>query len=138
MTDAELTRALAGVMGWEVYTDEVDWRIHCLGKRGTVIHACCVKEDGSVLVSLSPFGIRPWRPLHSMDDAWMVVERMKKDGWHYELASCFGDIGDHHMLLMRGVCTDGDFEQEHFGLAPTPQRAIALAALAACGGEVPE
>lgn len=63
MTDADMTRALAErVMGWNIeppdYIDQAGWLWRWKGDR--------IQQ--------------PWRPLQSMDDAWMVVERMR-DMW---------------------------------------------------------
>ncbi len=60
MTDTELVEWLAlNVMKWEQCGDgRPCWSDHC------VLHT------------------REWYPLSSMSDAWLVVEEMRRQGWH--------------------------------------------------------
>ena len=80
MTDLEITRQLAQVMGWEIGngTQEEDYS------------AAHVYYDGNgeywrgAGPNLSYGPMRPWRPLSSMDDAMGIVERLGERGWIYE------------------------------------------------------
>jgi len=110
-TDLELLRSLAALMGW-------DWR------KGeyTVI-------DGVVHRPVAN-GWRPWRPLEDMNDAWMVVEKMRggENGYDYYIEGCarsprcdaqFKREGDGHFIL----------DALHEGRSDVPARAICEAAL---------
>lgn len=120
MTDTELTRLLAErVMGWKIkapdYIDQVGWLWRWKGDR--------IQQ--------------PWRPLGSMDDAWMVVEKMREQGHHIDIGSTVrGSIEDARAGLktpMWHVSIRGSrFEAREF----TCQRALCLATLRCVGVEV--
>lgn len=140
MDDLTLTRLLAERgMGWRIYTDETDWRVHCLNERGKTINACCIKEDGTVLIALPSFGIHKWRPLESMDDAWMAVGKLR-DAWSAATDGVSGLDPDfprpfddtYFFDLLR---RNADRRWPWAFLYVTP-RAIVLASLRACGVEV--
>lgn len=136
MTDSEIVLALAErVMGWEIYNDETDWRVHCLERRGHATNACCIKEDGTVLIALPSFGIHRWRPLDSMDDAMLITSKLEEEHWDYQVGSC---VEGHAALFERGVYDPyADTRDEMWeAIASTPQRAICLAALCCVGVEV--
>jgi hypothetical protein len=131
MTDIELTRQLAALMGWPqaqrlgetTATNETRYYIH--PRDGVLIGPAWQlgEWEGKPCYDRS---WRPWRPLHDMNDAWMVVERMKEKGWIYELGTY---EGGHRMAFARL----GEREPR-FGVASTPARAICLAALPKEGG----
>lgn len=134
MDDLLLLRRLALLMGWEETQNERELTT-------TDKTRFYVDPDGDVFVGIAQLasihdGERwyyrswsSWNPLHAIGDAWQVIQRLQALGWHYELASCFGDTTEHYALFMYGTCTDGEFEQEHAARAATPERAICDAAL---------
>lgn len=126
MTDAELTRALAGVMGWKI-RDQGDVRRHSkFDFSGPDVYMCSdgtfwrdAKANGSATI--------PWRPLESMDDALMIMRRFERVGcvWWIE--------ADGHTGKRAGVTTThGRFEVG----AETEARAACYAALKAHGIDV--
>lgn len=138
MTDAELTRLLAErVMGGRIWKEtehqgDHDWLDNPANyphltefNTGAFILWCAPNENG-----------RLWRPLDSMDDAWMLVERMRKLGWsssHTDLTVDSGTAWWSWHFCQFAPPPAGASESAQ---APTPQRAIALAALRAVGVEV--
>lgn len=140
-TDPELTRALAGLMGWRVYTDYTDWRIHCLELRGEEIAACYLGPL-SHEIEIWRGGFCPWRPLASMDDAMMIMQRLRELGCG-TITLCLPDDAQPTVAIwLSSVDVAGGHTPDAHGnyvrtaYADTPHRAIALAALRVAGVEV--
>lgn len=141
MTDLEVMRQLTRLMGWEVVGPEVPRKAR-YDFSGPHVY---VGPDGSLWRGIKPNGDAqlPWCPLDSMDAAWMIVERMQKEGYDYEIASCLYDeengtqIDGHSAMFMRGAydLIDGAWDEMHAAVAPTPTRAVCLASLKAPGAE---
>lgn len=71
--------------------------------------------------------------------AWQVVEKMRSDGWHYEIGDSHWEPS-HFVRFGRGKYDQYDdiFREEHSATGPTPGVAICLAALEAVGVDVEE
>ncbi len=142
MTDLDLTRALAErVMGWRVYgyAAHDDW----VGatNHGRAAGTCCIDGRGRVMITDdAAVTVRLWRPLESMDDVWMAINKLQADGWHYEVGAHIYKPNSYWARFGKGDYDDdnNEWSTQHWGLAPTPQRAIALAALSVVGVEIRE
>ncbi len=126
LSDTQLTRAAAELMGWRVYEDAAyeDW-LACI-ERKQAADTCNIDSAG--LVWRYDRRLIEWRPLASMDDAMMLINKMQADDWDYELGSC---IEGHSMFFERGIrdpYTDTR-EESYEATASTPQRAVVLAAV---------
>lgn len=129
MDDVSLVRQLAALMGWTIYDDHGEW-VHAVNHdkgKGT----CHIDRRGRVhITDDAAIAVRLWRPLHSMDDAWMVVERMQSLGWDYEAGSCFGG-GRHYSTFGRGGfdSTTHHWDEQYTAQHSVPARAICEAVL---------
>jgi len=133
MTDPALSGALAGLMGWEETQKIGDLTI----TNSTFYFSH--PTDG-ILVGVAQFAAeldgeqwyyrswRPWRPLESMDDAMMVVERMQELDWRCHMKNWH--ISKDWMVTF--ACGAA----EHSITDRPCSRAICRAALAAIGVEV--
>lgn len=128
LDDAALTRQLAALIGWEVVGPEIaaDY-----GETYVYIDlkGCYYRKTDK--------GWAEWRPLHDMNDAWMVVERLHDLGYG-TITVCSPDKGQPIVSIWLSVADEqGEYATDAHGnyvrtaIAATPQRAIALAALAA-------
>jgi len=140
MTDVELLQRLAALMGWEVIERPINRRLHYDFSGPHVF----MEIDGTFWRGADARGscVIPWRPLHDMNDAWMVVEKMQKEGYDYEIGSCIysdedgNPVEGHSVEFMRGLLDpyEGTHKESYIAYAPTPARAICLAALPKEGG----
>lgn len=151
MTDAELIRQLAErVMGWEFFTEQNGdydrWQRHLVRNGGA--NSCFIDLDNKIWIhSAAPpnpytFGMeRPWSPLHSMDDAWMVVEKMRNT-WNAATVDVSGLDDDFlrpfdDVLFFDLLRRNADRRWPWAFLYVTP-RAICEAALRAVGTQAEE
>lgn len=104
--------------------------------RGGLFNEPCYWTDSNGSVWLHN-GIVPFSPSTSMNDAWEVVEKMRKDGWAYDADDITGGTEQHTFRL--GKRLDGGVSREWGDTwvcsesAATLQLAICLAALRAVG-----
>lgn len=133
MTDLELLRHLAALMGWEVYTEQAgdydQWQRRLVKEGGA--GSCFIDLDGRVWIYDNPALYinaheRLWKPLHSMDDALMIMH-------HFEAAGCAAWVECDGHTGRGGVTTGaGRFEAG----ADTEARAFCYAALKSRGMDV--
>lgn len=131
MTDVELLRQLARMMGWEIYHGRVCGPRPDYGGDAVYEEADGTfwRMDGNITV--------PWRPLHDLNDAMGVAGKMRENGYDYEIGSCLyqdesGTPAEgHSAMFMRGVYDlyDDTWDETHEAVALNPARAICLAAL---------
>lgn len=138
MDDTQLLRALAQIMGWEVVGPRIEHR-----NRPDFGGAAVYIDEGGCLWRLGkqqPTIIQPdadrvilvpWRPLIDMNDAMGIAERLRADGWHYEIGDHISDPGIHGASFGRGYWDhyNHSWSESVEAAADTPARAICLAAL---------
>lgn len=138
--DRSLLRSLAQIMGWEVRESPTWKKGYDFSKSDVYLDI-----DGSFwcAVQTEPRDIRftfdngsfaiPWRPLHSMDDAWEIAVMVETWGYWVDVGLCNGKYGPEK----RASCMIGEYGDGGRTIAEAfdddPRRAICEAALKAYG-----
>jgi hypothetical protein len=139
MTDTELLRSLARLMGWEVYTEREGrydrWQRHLVNDGGA--GSCFIDLDGKVWIydGASVYinaHERLWRPLHDMNDAMTIVRALQGQGWEYAFGSC--PEGDYAHFSHYERRDNQPWPAFRTATADGLARAICLAALPKEGG----
>lgn len=107
------------VMGWQKSTIHKGFWV-TLQEDGCEFHHAAIAE---------------WNPQKNIAFAWRVVEKWDELGWHWEIAS--GKSNIHVVVLTDNDDLPSTYGYLHRGIAPTAPLAICLAALEACGIELP-
>jgi len=93
----------------------------------------CLNKRIAVEIMQFPaeFNMNSFNPDTDMNDAFMVVDKMREDGYGY----CFSDNHDGTVIEAQFSSEADNYETSYDATADTPQMAICLAALKVKEGE---